>query len=161
MAVLVLFVCTGNTCRSPMAEALLRAALPPTLSSWRVASAGLAAGDGAPASSGALAALREVGCDLGTHRTRAVTAARADEADVIVAMTEAHAQQLAQRFPTARDRIHLLRAFDPEAPAHADVSDPFCGSIDDYRHCRDLIRRALPGLIRFLQQTVSNGPLTH
>jgi protein-tyrosine phosphatase len=152
MASLVLFVCTGNTCRSPMAETLLRAALPPA-SPLRVASAGLAACEGACASEGALIALGELGYNARQHRSRLVSPEQIREAAAIVAMTTAHAQQLATLFPVARDRVLLLRSFDPDAPAQSDVNDPFCGSLDDYRRCRDLILKAIPGLIRFLEQT--------
>ena len=153
---LVLFVCTGNTCRSPMAEVLLRTALPQT-SPWRVASAGMAACEGSNASELAVAALDELGCDLRKHRSRRVTPERIREAAAIVAMTGAHAQQPVTQFPDARDRVYLLCAFDPNAPAHLDVTDPFCGSLADYRQCRDFIRRAIPGLVRFLEQSASAG----
>jgi protein-tyrosine phosphatase len=52
-----------------------------------------------------------------------------------------------------QDRLFLLRAFDPDAPQAAAVDDPFCGTLDDYRRCRDIIRKALPGLITYLNQT--------
>lgn len=151
MASLALFVCTGNTCRSPMAEALLRAALPRG-SSWRVASAGLAACEGARASEQAVAALDELACDLRPHRSQPVSAGLMREASAIIAMTGAHAQQLTDRFPLARDRLFLLRSFDPASPPNSDVADPFLGTLDEYRRCRDLIRRAIPGLVRYLEQ---------
>jgi len=151
MGSLVLFVCTGNTCRSPMAEVLFRMALPRG-SSWRAASAGLAACEGARASEPAIAALREAGGDLCAHRSRPVTAELVQASAAIVVMTGAHALQIHARFPDARDKLFLLRSFDPDSPAHSDVSDPFCGSLDEYRCCRDLIRRAMPGLVRFLTQ---------
>lgn len=138
-----------------MAEALLRAALPQT-SPWRVSSAGLAAFEGSGASEFAVAALSELGCDLSVHRSRQVTAERIRKATVIVPMTTAHTYQLSLQFPDARDRIYLLSSFDPDAPANADVTDPFCGSLDDYRRCRNAIRKAIPGLVRFLQQTDSS-----
>ena len=152
MASLALFVCTGNTCRSPMAEALLRAALPQR-SGWRVASAGLAACEGASASDQAVAALGELGFDLRAHRSRSVSPEHLRAADAIIVMTGAHAQQLTDRFPPVRDRVFLLRSFDPDSPPGSDVGDPYFGSIDEYRRCRDLIRRAIPGLVRFLEQT--------
>ena len=151
MGSLVLFVCTGNTCRSPMAEVLFRMALPRS-SSWRAASAGLAAHEGARASENAVVALREAGGDLRTHRSRPVTAELVQASAAIVVMTGAHALQIHTRFPDARDKLFLLRSFDPDSPAHSDVSDPFCGSLAEYRCCRDLIRRAMPGLVRFLTQ---------
>jgi len=138
-----------------MAEALLRAALPQT-SPWRVFSAGLAAFEGSSASDFAVAALNELGCDLRAHRSRQVTPERVRKATVIVPMTRAHTDQLTTQFPDARDRIYLLRSFDPDASANADVTDPFCGSLDDYRRCRDVIRRAIPGLVRFLEQNDSS-----
>jgi protein-tyrosine-phosphatase len=72
-------------------------------------------------------------------------------------MTDAHAQQLAALYPVARDRIHVLRSFDPDSAQDSDVADPYCGSLDDYRRCRDLIRRAVPGLVRFLNQSAPAG----
>ncbi len=137
-----------------MAEALVRAALPPG-SPWRVASAGLAACRGAPASDGAVAALAEVGCDLRVHRSRPIDEREVREAAAIIALSADHAQQLAALFPASRDRIHLLSAFNPGFAADADVADPFCGDLDDYRHCRDLIRKAVPGLVNFLNQTAT------
>ncbi len=151
MVSLVLFVCTGNTCRSPMAEALFRLALPKN-ATWRAASAGLAACEGARASENAIAALDEAGVDLGAHRSRQVTPERVQSAAAIVAMTGAHVQQLLAHFPAARDKLFLLRDFDPASPPHSDLSDPFCGSLDEYRRCRDLIRQAIPSLVRFLTQ---------
>ena len=145
----VLFVCTGNTCRSPMAEVLLRAALPPD-SGWVVASAGTSADPGSVASEFSRIAIAERGLNLENHRSQLVTQELVDESMVVVAMANRHVEKLLQRVPSARDRIYLMRSFDISAPAGSDVFDPYCGTLAEYRSCRDMIQQALPGLVRFL-----------
>lgn len=145
----VLIVCTGNTCRSPMAEVLLRATLPPD-SDWVVASAGTSADPGSAASEFSRIAIAECGLNLEDHRSQLVTQELVDASMVIVAMTSRHVEKLLQCVPSARDRIYLMRSFDTKAPADRDVFDPYCGTLAEYRSCRDMIQQAVPGLVYFL-----------
>ncbi len=147
----LLFVCTGNTCRSPMAEVLLRAALPPD-SDWIVSSAGTSADPGTPASEYSCAAVAECGLSLSNHRSRLVTQELVDASTIVVAMTSRHVEKVLQRVPSAGDRIYLMRSFDPKTPACSDVFDPYCGTLSDYRACREMIQQALPDLVHFLAQ---------
>ena len=145
---LILFVCTGNICRSPMAEALFNHALPPE-SPWRAKSAGLMASHGHVASDAAIAALQELHISLANHRSQLASRDLVDAAFCIVVMTRSHASQLETLFPNASDRIHLLRSFDPGANTD-DVDDPIGMSLEAYREARDAIRSAIPGLIQYL-----------
>ncbi|MEI7902585.1 MAG: low molecular weight protein arginine phosphatase [bacterium] len=154
MGSLVLFVCTGNTCRSPMAEVLLKLALPET-SPWRVASAGLAACAGCRASEAAITVIDEVGGDLRQHLSQPVSPELVQAAAAIIALTDDHLQQLSSHYPAARDKLFLMRAFDSGSPTHSNVADPFCGTLDEYRACRDLIQKAIPGLVTFLTKIPS------
>lgn len=149
-AKLILFVCTGNICRSPMAEALLRARLTAAgRSDWRVGSAGLAALPGLPASREAVEAVRERGGDLSAHRSRWLNRALVDEAALIVVMTTEHRDHMRVTFPEAGEKVCLIRSFDPAA-READLDDPIGGPVSVYRVARGAIEAALPGLLKFM-----------
>lgn len=142
---LLLFVCSGNTCRSPMAETMARAdaRLP---EGWRVASAGLHCTTGSPASREAVSAVHENGCDLRGHRSRPMTDALAASASLIVAMTSAHVHELRERFPHGAHKVRLFRDFSKKARGR-DIPDPFGGDAEDYRACLSALREALSGLL--------------
>ncbi|MCC5850545.1 MAG: low molecular weight protein arginine phosphatase [Verrucomicrobia bacterium] len=142
----LLFVCTGNTCRSPMAERLA-ASLCAGMPDWHFASAGVFASPGEPASPLAVDALRERGIPLEDHKARALSPNMVREADHVVAMTAGHRELIRNMAPDiSKEKLHLLHGFDPQKP-DADVMDPFGGTLDTYRMARDDIESALSNLI--------------
>ena len=138
---LLVFVCTGNTCRSPMAEALARKLVP---DDWEVLSAGLHASVGDPPTPEAVLAAAELRADILHHRVRSMTDALAFSATLLVGMTAAHAAELRVRFPFAADKVHVLGEYGCK-PVR-DIPDPFGGSLTDYRQCIRAIRACLPCL---------------
>lgn len=150
---IVLFVCTGNTCRSPMAEALFRKMLAERLHceeedlprrGYLVLSAGLATTPGMPASEHAVALMREVGIDLTGHQSQPATAELLNVADHIITMTTSHRESIGARFPELLPRIRLL------SPHGQDVSDPFGGGREEYVRCREEIQTCLRRLLDHL-----------
>ena len=124
----ILVVCTGNTCRSPLAEALLRSALGSLAS---VSSAGTGAWEGAPASEGAYLVGLENGLDLSGHRARMLTRELVSSADLILTMSGHHAARVADL--GGAGRVHLLGEFAGRTPQDAEIPDPFGGDLDGYR----------------------------
>ncbi len=146
----LIFVCTGNTCRSPMAEGLLRSLLGPDCG-WEISSAGVHASDGLPASSGAAAALRDQGLDISGHRSRRLTPALIRGADLIVTMTGSHRAAVLALDPKSEGKVFLLKSFGI-AQSAADIYDPAGEALDVYRRVRDEIDAALPDLILYMKE---------
>ncbi|HEY6227002.1 MAG TPA: ribose 5-phosphate isomerase B, partial [Verrucomicrobiae bacterium] len=148
----VLFVCTGNVCRSPMAEGLFRHAVRGR-GDYRVLSAGVGAVDGQPPSAHAVTALRELNIDIGRQRSRMLTSELVNQADYIFGMTHGHVDAVMLLYPQAAEKTFLLREFDDTLdPFEKDISDPIGGSYEVYLACRDQIEQGLVSLLNFIEQ---------
>ncbi len=145
----VVFVCTGNVCRSPMAEYLLRAH-PELGPGWEVCSAGLAAAFGVPASREAVDVMREKQIDITAHSSRPLSTELVAAAELVVVMTTDHSRMMDLLYPEAMEKVRLLKSFDEKAAA-TDLRDPIGMSHDVYRGIRNEIERALPGLMAHLR----------
>ncbi len=141
----ILFVCTGNSCRSPMAEHMFRHELARRLgcpvaalaeAGYRISSAGTIALPGAPASPGAIDELARRGIDLGGHHAQPLTVELIHRAERIYVMSPEHHAAVLDLVPAASGRVELL-------DAAAAVSDPLGGAAEDYRRCAVHLERAL------------------
>jgi protein-tyrosine phosphatase len=154
---LYLFVCTGNTCRSPMAEALFRRLLSERQHcsddelvdrGFMVSSAGVAAGVGQPASDESIEQMRLRGIDLRGHESQPLTAELLTQADRVFTMTRGHRELVVRQFPQLAERVELL------ARDGGDVVDPIGGGPEDYRRCAEQIESHLH---RILDEFPSEG----
>jgi RpiB/LacA/LacB family sugar-phosphate isomerase len=157
----ILFVCTGNICRSPMAEAWFRHLIQGR-EDYRVLSAGLGAADGQPPSAYAIRALAELGIDMSHQRSRQLTRELVDQADFIFGMTRGHADAIMLLHPQAMEKVFLLREFDASVEEfEKDIADPIGGSYEVYLECRQQIQQGIDSVIRFLEQnTMQSDPTT-
>jgi len=125
----ILFVCTGNTCRSPLAENLLRHKAGER---YQVKSAGVAAFPGGDATSHVKSLLQEKGIEM-NHSSQMVTPELLDWADIVLTMTEGHKALLMDHFPEKADYIFTLKEYVNQSAADVNVMDPYGGSLETYR----------------------------
>jgi protein-tyrosine phosphatase len=140
----ILFVCTGNTCRSPMAQLLCRKYLSEKFGcaiddlekmGYKVYSAGAVGAAGSCASPEVIHICSEKGINADAHRSGTVTCDMLEESDFVFAMTEAHRKMIVQMCPAAANKCILLDS--------ADISDPIGAGIDEYEKCAEQIEKAL------------------
>lgn len=151
----VLFVCSANVCRSPMAAAWFRKrAASAGLGHVVVDSAGILGLEGWEAAPEVVSLLRPLGCDLLAHRSRGIRPSDLASADLVLGMELAHLEALHARFPACDDRVLLLRAFeegpDPRAGA-PDLADPIGGPSAGYQAAFEQVRACVEGLILHLR----------
>ncbi|KUO00361.1 low molecular weight protein-tyrosine-phosphatase [Streptomyces caeruleatus] len=154
----VCFVCTGNICRSPMAESVFRA---------RVAEAGLdgrvevdSAGtggwhEGDPADPRTVSVLEENGYDSG-HTARQFQTSWFERVDLVIALDTGHLKALRRLAPTPEDvaKVRLLRSYDPAAGDDLDVPDPYYGGRDGFEECLEMVEAASTGLLTAVREQV-------
>jgi len=138
----VLMVCTGNLCRSPMAEALLlaRLARDEARQGWQIASAGIWTVDGRPASAFAIEEMARRGLDLSGHISRNITRTLMIEADLVLAMTRKHIEALGAAFPAHARKVYLLSEMSGQI---RDVGDPYGGPRQQYAYIAKILEQLI------------------
>lgn len=151
----VLFICTANVCRSPMAERLFANAMDEPNSSKKILaySAGLSAMDGDKASQNSIDACEEIEIDIRDHRSSGLTRTSLQEASVVFCMTESHRALINMYFELPEGYpIYLMREFVEGETK--ELPDPYGQDIEVYRQCRDRMLEAIPSLINWVEKNL-------
>lgn len=145
----ILFVCTGNTCRSSMAEGMFKNLIKKhnIEDKFYISSAGTSVNISLPASDNAISALKDFELDLTKHMSRPATQEMLEEADLVLAMTEAHKNHVLRLMPEAKGKVFTLIEYATDGEK-GDIRDPYLMDLETYRKCRDEIGKYLEMIIQ-------------
>ncbi len=148
----ILMVCTGNICRSPMAEGLLKSMLPENMKKiFKVSSAGTSALDGNQAEPNAIQAMQDFGIDITGHVANPVNSKRIGESTFIFVMEQQHKVIIDHGYDIEKGKIHLLSEFNRNEKLD-EIFDPYGKSLKVYRNCASIIKGCIEEVIRFLEK---------
>ncbi|MDF2375880.1 MAG: low molecular weight protein arginine phosphatase [Verrucomicrobiales bacterium] len=146
----ILFVCTGNVCRSPMAEGLFRDLAEKSGHEIEVASAGLGAMDGHGPSQNSVIAMKELGIDISAQRSQMFTPEMVDDFTHIFGMGDGHIETIRAYFPHSLEKTFVLREFIAKDEYDLNVPDPIGGDLEEYQLTRDLIEESMSSILSFV-----------
>ncbi len=156
----VIFLCTGNICRSPIGEALLKRAFElesdASLASLQIVSAGTSTVDGLPPSANSVEALRRIGVDISDYRSNFLTQKMVDEAFAIFAMGTSHIDILKHHYRNLPPRVYTVMEM-VVGLGRTEVPDPYGGDIDEYLDVRDDIALATPHILTYLKDELKKA----
>ena len=153
----ILFVCTGNSCRSVMAEGLFKQIVSDRTDEFIIGSAGVSAMDGYPASSETIRVMKENGIDISGHESRCLTSAMVRNADKILVMEVMHKLTILQNWPEASEKIHLLTEYAVSAKARGleiEIPDPIRMSESFYKNVFQVIRECVTRFAEELEEVM-------
>lgn len=143
---IILFVCTGNTCRSPMAVGLVKKTLKKN-KEIKLISAGIIASKGLPASPNAIKVMAEEDIDISDHQTQPLTKELIGKSELVFVMTQWHKLEVIGLLEKPGKEVYLIKEFAKKND-DIDIPDPIGKSIDFYRHTRDEIKKCVDGIVK-------------